>query len=401
MIGYEQAIEIKMQRLFRTLSEKDKRRYAGIEATKLGHGGIDYISKLFDIDPKTVRRGLQELDFADDPASERVRKKGGGRKPAIEQQPQLLVNFLALLAEFTAGDPMREGVLWTNLSRCEISRRLREMGTPASRHTVRKLLRKHGLGQRKARKKKSMGAHPDRNAQFENIARLKAEYLAAGEPVISIDTKKKELIGDFAREGHTHTQAPVETLDHDFPSAGQGKLIPHGIYDVARNEGTIHLNTSHDTSELCCDSIALWWQRQGREHYPHAKRLLILCDGGGSNAANRHVFKEAVQALAECLGLEIRIAHYPPYCSKHNPIEHRLFPHITRACQGVVFHTLDIARQFMEKAKTTTGLKVTVDILTGIYETGKKCAADFIQNMRIVFDDFLPRWNYRALPQNR
>ena len=328
-------------------------------------------------------------------------KKGGGRKPAIEQQPPLLVNFLALLAEFTAGDPMREGVLWTNLSHCEISRRLREMGTPASRRTVRKLLRKHGLGQRKARKKKSMGAHPDRNAQFENIAHLKAAYLAAGEPVISIDTKKKELIGNFAREGHTHTQVPVDTLDHDFPSAGQGKLIPHGIYDLARNEGTIHLNTSHDTSEFCCDSIALWWQRQGRHHYPHAKRLLILCDGGGSNAANRHVFKEAVQALADCLGLEIRIAHYPPYCSKHNPIEHRLFPHITRACQGVVFHTLDIAKQFMEKAKTTTGLKVTVDILTGIYETGKKCDADFIQNMRIVFDDFLPRWNYRALPQSR
>ena len=326
-------------------------------------------------------------------------KKGGGRKSAVEQHPQLLDNFLAILAEFTAGDPMREGVLWTNLSRCEISRRLREMGTQASRHTVRKLLRKHGLGQRKARKKKSMGAHPDRNAQFENIARLKAEYLAVGDPVISIDTKKKELIGDFAREGHTLTQAPVETLDHDFPSAGQGKLIPHGIFDLARNEGVIHLNTSHDTSELCCDSLAQWWQRHGRRHYPKALRLLILCDGGGSNAANRHVFKEALQALAELLGVEIRIAHYPPYCSKHNPIEHRLFPHITRACQGVVFHTVEIAKQFMAKAKTCTGLKVTVDILAGIYETGKKCAADFIQNMRIVFDDFLPRWNYRALPQ--
>ena len=327
-------------------------------------------------------------------------KKGGGRKSAIEQRPQLLVNFLALLAEFTAGDPMREGVLWTNLSRCEISRRLREMGTPASRRTVRKLLKKHGLGQRKARKKKSMGAHPDRNAQFENIARLKAEYSAAGDPVISIDTKKKELIGDFAREGHTHTQATIETLDHDFPSAGQGKLIPHGIYDIARNEGSIHLNTSHDTSELCCDSIALWWRQHGCRHYPNALRLLILCDGGGSNAANRHVFKEALQNLAKLLGLEIRIAHYPPYCSKHNPIEHRLFPHITRACQGVVFYTVEIAKQFMEKAKTTTGLKVTVDILAGIYETGKKCSASFIENMRIAFDDFLPRWNYRALPQD-
>jgi hypothetical protein len=326
-------------------------------------------------------------------------KKGGGRKTAVERQPQLLANFLALLSEFTAGDPMREGVLWTNLSRCEISRRLREKGTPASRLTVRKLLKRHGLGQRKARKKKTMGAHPDRNAQFENIARLKAEYLAAGNPVISIDTKKKELIGNFAREGHTHTQTTVETLDHDFPSAGQGKLIPHGIYDMARNEGYIHLNTSHDTSEFCCDSIAHWWQQHGSKHYPDVLYLLILCDGGGSNASNRHVFKEALQTLSDQLGLEIRVAHYPPYCSKHNPIEHRLFPHITRVCQGVVFHSLAIAKHFMERAKTSTGLKVTVDILTGVYEAGKKCAADFIENMRIIFDDHLPRWNYRAKPR--
>jgi hypothetical protein len=260
-------------------------------------------------------------------------------------------------------------------------------------------MKKNGLGQRKVRKKKALGAHPDRNAQFQNIGKLKAWYLANGEPVISIDSKKKELIGNFAREGHTHTQQAVDALDHDFPSAGEGKLIPHGIYDLARNEGYIHLNTSHDTSEFCCDSLAYWWNPHGRRLYPNAKSLLVLCDGGGSNASNRHVFKEALQALADRLGLEIRIAHYPPYCSKYNPIEHRLFPHITRACQGVVFHTVDIAKQFMEKAKTTTGLKVTVEVLRGVYATGKKCAADFIENMTITFDDFLPRWNYRAIPQ--
>lgn len=307
-------------------------------------------------------------------------------------------NFCALLAEFTAGDPMRQGVLWTNLSRREISRRLAQMGTPASRYVVRKLLKKHGLGQRKARKKKSMGAHPDRNAQFERIAQLKAQYLARGEPVLSIDTKKKELIGNFAREGHTHTQVPVQALDHDFPSAGLGKLIPHGLYDLARNEGYMHLNTSVETSELCCDSIAHWWEQHGCRHYPGARQLLVLCDGGGSNASNRHVFKEALQRLAERLGLEIRIAHYPPYCSKHNPIEHRLFAHVTRACQGVTFHTVDIARQFMARAKTSTGLKVTVDVLGGIYVKGKKAAADFVANMPIVFDAHLPRWNYRAIP---
>jgi Rhodopirellula transposase DDE domain len=317
----------------------------------------------------------------------------------MAHKPDLEENFLKLLAEFTAGDPMREGVLWTNLSRCEISRRLAEMGTSASRHTVRKLLKKHGLGQRKTRKKKSLGTHPDRDAQFQNIARLKAAYMAKGEPVISIDTKKKELIGNFSREGHTYTQTPVDALDHDFPSAGEGKLIPHGIYDLARNQGHVNLNTSHDTSEFCCDSIAHWWKHHGCQHYPNARRLLLLCDGGGSNAANRHVFKEALQALAELLGLEIRVAHYPPYCSKYNPIEHRLFSHITRACQGVVFHSVAIAKQFMEKAKTGKGLKVTVDILTGVYVTGKKCAVSFLENMKIIFDDYLPRWNYRATPQ--
>ncbi|UUZ78580.1 ISAzo13 family transposase [Polaromonas sp. P1(28)-13] len=178
-------------------------------------------------------------------------------------------------------------------------------------------------------------------------------------------------MGNFARDGYTHTQVQVQTLDHDFPSAGEGKLIPHGIYDLARNEGYMHLNTSVDTSEFCCDSIAHWWTQHGRQQYPNASRLLLLCDGGGSNASNRHVFKEALQQLAQRLGLEIRVAHYPPYCSKHNPIEHRLFAHVTRACQGAVFHTVDIAKQFMAKTKTTTGLKVSVDILDGVYAAGK------------------------------
>jgi hypothetical protein len=216
------------------------------------------------------------------------------------------------------------------------------------------------------RKKKALGAHPDRDAQFQNSAKLQAEYQAAGDPVMSIDTKKKELIGNFARDGHPLTQVPVEVLDHDFPRAGEGKLIPHGLYDVARNEGYIHLNTSHDTREFCCDSIAHWWEQHGAQHDPHARRLLLLCDGGGSNAANRHVFKEALQALANRLGLDIRIAHYPPSCSKHNPIEHRLFPHLTRACQGVVFHSLDIAKQFMERTQTSKGLTVNVAFLTGV-----------------------------------
>ena len=304
-----------------------------------------------------------------------------------------------LLQEFTAGDPMREGVLWTNLSLRELSRRLLVMGTPASRRTIRRVLRKLKLGRRTARKKKTMGHHPDRNAQFEVIAKVRQEYQAAGDPVISIDTKKKELLGNFHRVGPTFTQQTVETFDHDFPSAGQGKLIPHGIYDLTTHHAAIHLNTSHDTGELCCDSIALWWRDHGQAAYPNAKRLLILCDGGGSNSASHYLFKEDLQRLANRLAIELRVAHYPPYCSKHNPIEHRVFPHITRACQGVIFHTVDIAKQFIERAKTTTGLRVTVSLLDKIYATGRKCVEGFKTTMKIVFDDHLPKWNYRALPQ--
>jgi len=180
---------------------------------------------------------------------------------------------------------------------------------------------------------------------------------------------------------------------------GQGKLIPHGIYDLVNHHAHIHLNTSHDTSELCCDSMALWWEQAGRAAHPQAKRLLVLGDGGGSNSVTQYLLKEDLQGLANRLGLEMRVAHYPPYCSKHHPIEHRVFPHITRACQGVIFHTVDIARHFIERTKTTTGLRVTVRLLDKMYQTGRTYAADFKHNMKIVFDDHLPKWNYRAVPE--
>ena len=314
-------------------------------------------------------------------------------------QPLLEANLRAVLQEFTAGDPMREGVLWTNLSLRELSKRLLALGTPASRRTIRRLLRKLKVGRRTARKKKTMGHHPDRNAQFENIARLRREYEESGDAVISIDTKKKELLGNFHRAGTTFTAETVETFDHDFGSASQGKLIPHGIYDLVNQQAHIHLNTSHDTSALCCDSVALWWEQAGYTANPQAKRLLVLGDGGGSNSATQYLFKEDLQGLANRLGLEIRVAHYPPYCSKHNPIEHQVFPHITRACQGVIFHTVDMARPFIERTHTTTGLRVTVRLLDTVYETGRKYTAGFKHNMKIVFDDHLPKWNYRAMPE--
>ena len=317
----------------------------------------------------------------------------------IDTCPQLEPNFLEVLREHTAGDPMREELKWTDLTRREISGHLGERGTPAGKRVVKGLLKKHGYVKRKARKAKAMGPrHPARNAQFQNIVRLKQEYLSAGEPVMSIDTKKKELLGSFYREGKLYTQKAIEVFDHDFPSASSGVVLPHGLYDVGLNRGHINLGTSHETSQFACDSIEHWWRQEGHKQHPRATRLLILCDGGGSNSSSRYVFKEQLQGLADRIGREIRVAHYPPYCSKFNPIEHRLFPHVTRACQGVVFHTVQVVKALMEKTQTRTGLRVTVDIMDKVYEIGLKCAKGFKENMKIVFDDFLPKWNYRAIP---
>lgn len=312
--------------------------------------------------------------------------------------PHLEENFLRVVKDYTAGDPMRPDVKWTNLTLGQIAERLAEAGTPVSVTVVKQLLRKHRYIKRKARKSRSMGQHADRNRQFENIAQLKQEYLETDNPILSIDTKKKELVGNFYREGHLYTQETIETFDHDFPSAASGVIIPHGLYDVKRNDGHVNLGTSHDTSEFACDSIEWWWESRGRTLYPRATSILLLCDGGGSNSANQYLFKEDLQRLVDRIGIEIRVAHYPPYASKYNPIEHRLFPHLTRACQGVIFHTVGLVKGLMEKAKTSTGLEVTVDILDKVYQTGRKYAEGFKENMKIVFDKILPKWNYRAIP---
>jgi len=303
------------------------------------------------------------------------------------------------LSDHTAGDPMRESVKWTNLSRREISRQLKKRGTPANKNVVSQLLQEHGYCRRKLQKTQTMGEHVDRNAQFEKIAQLKQDYFAAGNPVISIDTKKKELLGSFYREGVTDAVESTKVYDHDFPSHADGKVIPHGIYDLGRNEATLHLNTSHDTSELACESMELWWNEQGKNHYSHANELLVLCDGGGSNSSRHYIFKEDLQALSNRLNLTIRIAHYPPYCSKYNPIEHRVFPHVTEACKGVSFETVETAKHYMEKAKTTTGLHVVVRIIDKVFETGRKYATDFKEKMTIQFDNYLPKWNYTVIPQ--
>jgi hypothetical protein len=390
-----------MRKFFNTLSEKDKRRYAAVETNRLGRGGIAYIVKVLGCSRKTVKQGIKELkrlplDTQYDP---HIRQLGAGRKPYDETHPDIDRKFLDVLHDYTAGDPMQEDVLWTDLTMREIAARLAEKHSiKVSVMVIGQLLDKHNYRRRKAQKKETMKTVQDRDAQFENISNLKAEYQAAGNPIISFDSKKKEPLGNYYRPGHLYTIQELHTYDHDFNSFADGVVMPHGIYDVCQNLGYINLGISKDTSEFACDSLRHWWYTYGRCHYPRATSLLLKCDGGGSNDARHFLFKQDLQALADEIGLEIRIAHYPPYCSKYNPIEHRLFPHVTRACQGVVFVSIELVKELMEKTHTETGLKAFVHIIAKVYATGRKVADDFKENMRIVFDEVLPKWNYRAVP---
>jgi len=294
---------------------------------------------------------------------------------------------------------MQDDVLWTNLTLREIANLLSEKhNIHVSLTVIDKLLRSHKYSRRKAQKKQTMKIVKDKEAQFENIAQLKSEYQSSDNPIISIDTKKKEFIGNYYRPGHLYTRAEIHTYDHDFNSFADGVVIPHGIYDIKKNKGYINIGISKDTSDFVCDSIRNWWYSEGQKNYPHATSILTLCDSGGSNSCRHYVFKEALSKLANELGIEIRIAHYPPYNSKYNPIEHRLFPHVTRACQGVVFKSVELVKELMEKTKTNKGLRVMVNVINKVYQTGRKASSEFIENMSIKFDQFLPKWNYVVAP---
>ena len=237
-----------------------------------------------------------------------------------------------------------------------------------------------------------------RNEQFEYIAQLKAEYELAGNPILSMDTKKKEYLGNFYRDGRLYTQEEVHTYDHDFNSFATGQIIPHGIFDLKQNIGYLNLGTSRDTSQFACDNLYRWWFDYGQYDYPEATSILLLCDGGGSNGSGHYLFKADLQQLVDDIDVEIQVAHYPPYASKYNPIEHRLFPHVTRACQGVIFKSVELVQELMAKTTTRKGLTVTVNIIDRVYEKGRQVTQAFKQNLPIIFDDFLPKWNYRAVP---
>lgn len=387
------------QRAFHSsLCEKDRRRYAAAEALKLGPAGVPHVCKLFGTSRKTVLRGCRELGDAEVLAQTRIRLPGGGRKRIVDTRPEIHGAFFEVLRDYTAGSPMDEQIKWTNLTRAEIAEGLAERGHSVSAAVAGQLLARHGYRRRRAQKRIAGGRADKRNEQFLNIDRLVGEYRGAGNPVMSMDTKKKEQLGNLYRDGKLYTREEIATYDHDFPSLAEGKVIPHALFDISGNTGYISLGNSHDTGEFACDSIRHWWRQHGRKLYPEATGILLLCDSGGSNDARFNIFKEDLQKLATEIGIPIRIAHYPPYTSKYNPIEHRFFPHVTRACQGVVFKSIELVKELMERTKTKKGLRAMVTIIDKVYQTKRKASPEFLDEMPIRFDEYLPKWNYQAIP---
>ena len=310
--------------------------------------------------------------------------------------PSLLPAVKQAIAADVAGSPVKEGVLWTNRSPTELATELEDQGFQVSADTVRRILCEDlGLSLRQAVKDEARCQFPSRDEQFHHIAELRREFEGRGWPILSIDTKKKEILGNFWHAGRAYTDGRVVVEDHDFVTAEQ-RLVPFGVFDTRRNEGFMLLARGADTCELACDAIWRWWKQMGERHYRYAPRLLLLCDCGGSNGNRQHVFKEELCYLASDMDCDIRVAHYPPGCSKYNPIEHRMFCHVTRSLRAAVLKTVEIARDFIARTTTAQGLRVLAEIARRMYAKGLKASKLFLAHSPIRYESFLPQLNYTA-----
>ena len=405
--GYGAAHEETMRMFSRTLDEDHRRRYAAIEALKIGFGGIAYVARVLGMSRRTIYTGIRELEQwrEDDPDhpqrpsgdAKRVRRPGGGRPPITDRKPQLESTLHEVLEVHSAGSPTDERVRWTDLKPLQLAHRLLERGFEISRNTAAALLDRAGFRRRALRKELITGVVDPtaREEQFRHIAALRRLARRRGIPVFSIDTKKKELLGTLHRPGQSYSTAPQTVFDHDFRHLADGVLVPHGVYDVRANVGFITLGTSRETSAFVCDAIALAWTVLFRAMYPNATELLLLCDCGGANAARSLRFKEDLIELATRLGVRLRIAHYPPYTSKWNPIEHRLFSQVERAWSGVMLDSPETALRTVEQTRTQTGLSVTARILDTTYEIGRTCSDTFrdVKDQFIRHDRVNGQWN--------
>ena len=389
----------KLHSVWPLLDERTRRLMAASEAQALGYGGVSVVHRACGLSRKAIAKGIREIAARSVPGAGRIRRPGGGRKPITVADPHLVAALEAMIEDQTRGDP-ESPLRWICKSTRTIANELGRQRHPVSHTTVAQLL--HGLDYslQSNRKTEEGRDHPDRDAQFRHINAVVKRCLAQGNPVISVDTKKKELVGNYANAGQQWLPAkqPRRVRGHDFPTPDVPRAYPYGIYDIGRNTGFVNVGTDHDTGAFAVASIRGWWRQQGQRLYPAAERILITADGGGSNGWRLRLWKLELQTFADATGLPISVCHFPPGTSKWNKIEHRLFSFISSNWRGEPLRDYETVVKLIAKTTTAKGLTVTCRLDRRKYPTGRKVTADEMKTLNLHPDTFHGEWNYVIRP---
>jgi len=400
----------RLRRMFQALTpvldERSRRQWAAAEAKELGYGGVSAVAGATGLARDTIRAGLRDLDYRarhpEEPTTERLRRPGGGRTPLAEADPGLVSALEALVEPLTRGDP-ESPLRWTCKSTRQLAEELRRQHHPVGYRTVAGLLHAAGYSLQANRKTREGSRHPDRNAQFEYINAQAHRFQKRRQPVISVDTKKKELVGDFKNGGQAWRPQgdPEKVRVHDFLDKKLGKAIPYGVYDVTHNQGWVSVGIDHDTAYFAAASVRRWWQEMGTARFPRAEELLITADGGGSNSARSRLWKVALQELADDIGLTLTVSHFPPGTSKWNKVEHRLFCFITNNWRGQPLVSHQVIVNLIAATTTAKGLVVKAALDETPYETGIKVTDEQMATLQIARAKFHGEWNYTIKPRTR
>lgn len=397
-------IKIKYESLSAHMDEKVKRLWGAAEAMAIGRGGIAKVVKATGISPKTIKVGVVEIEQKPKQTAEKkklgkVRRKGGGRKALKEKDITLIPALEELLDPVTRGDP-ESPLRWSSKSTTKLAEELRAKGYGISPRTVASLLHHLDYSLQGNKKTKEGASHPDRNAQFMYINNQVQAFQDRGQPVISIDTKKKEAIGEYKNDGREWCPKgkPIEVKGHDFPDPNKGKIVPHGLYDIAANKGWVNVGISYDTAEFAVESIRRWWKQMGQLMYPDATELLITADCGGSNGYRIRLWKYELQRFVNESGLKITVNHFPPGTSKWNKIEHRMFCHITKNWRGRPLTSVEVVVNLIANTRTKKGLTIVAQLDENIYQKGRKVSDYEMSTIKIKRAEFHGEWNYSIVP---
>lgn len=398
----EKAIKERYTIMSPYLNERQRRLFAASEAKIIGHGGISILSRLTGICRETITIGWKELDSGESIDESQIRKKGGGRKRITETYPGIKEELEKLIEPVTRGDP-ESLILWTSKSMEKLAEELTKKGFPITQKTVGVLLEELEYSLQKNKKNIESGSqNPERNEQFEYIYKKTNEFRERSQPIISVDTKKKELVGNYKNSGAEYCKKgkPIEVNIHDFEDEKSGSIRPYGIYDITTNTGMVNVGTDNDTGAFAIESIRRWWNTLGSEGYPGAKELLIMADGGGSNGSRVRLWKVELQKLANETGLEISVCHFPPGTSKWNKIEHRMFSYISINMRGKPLTSHEVAINLISSTTTKKGLKISCMLDENKYEKGIKIKNKEMRKINMTKDDYQGKWNYTVKPIN-